>query len=339
MEAQELLKNLQLEAEVGKKILMQDLARTPYIKDYIVPIILNQTVADLCAPIIRRRHQATPNINEQQVECVHYTSINTIVKLLYSSANQEKNYLRLYDSWHFNDPEEGVYFMRQVEGVEGFDIKHLLYNACIKPAYIACFVLGGQDDISDNLLYWRMYGEEGEGCSLKLLVPAERLSKVLYGRDEAKKTGQDLQQLYNDFRPQIQEALSPIIDVFGKESIEAKIDQSFAETLETISFLYKNDNFSYEREVRFVETLDSIKRKGRDIKFDLDPFLPKEKIRHYYEHEDLASDKVLITDCVITIGPTVNDRDNLFFCLKELQQRADLPGPEIRLSQVSYRKT
>lgn len=343
MENQETLKKLQLVAEAVKEWSLKDLDYGPlYIIDLITPI-LNQTAAILCAPILRR-HQVTPNVNGQQtVECVHYTSINTVIKLLCGSSNQEKSCLRLYDSWHFNDPDEGVYFMRQAEVP---DIKHLLSDAQTKPAYSVCFILGGKEDVSDNLLYWRMYGEEGEGCSLKLSIPAERLSKVLYGSEVAKETGYDLQQIYARFSSQILEALSPVIDVLCKKLsntvasavIKKMIDLSFAEELETINFLYKNDNFSYEKEVRFVKTFESIRRDGNNIKFDPDPYLSKARIRHYYEDEDLAFDKILTTDCVITIGPSVDDKDNLLFYMKELQRRAGLPGPEIRLSKVSYRK-
>ena len=338
------LERLQRVAEEAREWSMKGLDYGLYIKDIIIPI-LKQTVAILCAPI-RRRHQVTPSINGQQtIECVHYTSINTIVRLLYGSASPEKSYLRLYDSWHFNDPDEGVYFMRHAEVP---DISHLLSDAQIKPAYCACFILGGNEDVSDNLLYWRMYGEEGEGCSLKLLIPAELLFKVLYGSYEAKKTGDNLHQLYISFNSQILEALSPLIDVLCKESninkaeaskiVQRMIDLAYAEEIETINFLYKNDNFKYEKEVRLVKTFESIRRDGNNIKFDPDPYISRARIRHYYEHDDLASDKILKTDCVITIGPSVDDKDNLLFYMKELLRRAGLPGPKVRLSKVSYRK-
>lgn len=336
----ELLEDLQLKVEVVKEWLMRDFSNWPiYIDDLIIPTV-DQTIGALFLSIKERHRVGVADINKP-IYCVHYTSIDTIISLLCNSDHREDNYLRLYDSWNFNDPDEGSYFMNQT------DVQFVASPSnSVQHAYVTSFILDQNDNKSDDLLFWRIYGKEGEGCSIRLPFPANRLLRVFYGSDKAKETGQELQQIIDEYRPVIFELLDPIGIVMSNElgheisntAITKMIDSAFMKELESIKYLYKHENYDYENEIRIVKTFGSIRKGGGNIKFDLDLYQSKGIIRHYYEDKDLATDKILVTGSKITIGPCVEDKYNLQFYLEELKRRAGLPGPEIRYSKASYRK-
>jgi len=111
----------------------------------------------------------------------HYTSIHSLVSMLQSASRDEKNFLRMYDSAHSNDPGEGNFLKRHLSkeytSLIGDEASH---------AYIASFVLSDDEKgkARDNLSFWRAYGRDGEGCSLSLPLAShlsKNLRKVRYG--------------------------------------------------------------------------------------------------------------------------------------------------------------
>ena len=186
--------------------------------------------------------------------------------------------------------------------------------------------------MSNNLVFWRTYGREGEGCSLKLHIPRDRLRKVLYGADEVKRAGKLL-------RP-VLDALYPLVNI-RKRSHKKEVREELAEViwryLEKIRYLYKSEAYEYERECRFViPELDADKDK---IRFEYKEQNNSPDVRHYYEHENLKVENILTTDSLITIGPRVSHPYNMSYYIKSLLTKAGLVGPKIKLSKIPYRKT
>lgn len=133
--------------------------------------------------------------DETEIYLVHYTSLATLYSIIEKQiewtrrheqstgpprgvAPQETSLevdilpelgpcFRLYDSAHVNDPQEGRYFTHHVpeehKWLEQFDTHR---------AYIGSFILPRTttDDAGDNLVFWRTYGREGEGCSISLAI-------------------------------------------------------------------------------------------------------------------------------------------------------------------------
>ena len=338
------LEDLQLKVGAVRERLIRDFNNWQiYLYDLVIPTV-NQTVGALCSSIKERHRVNIADINGP-VYCVHYTSLDTLINLLSSSANKGESCLRLYDSWNFNDPDEGSYFMDQTD-IQFLGRKLPPYNS-VRHAYVTSFILDHENNMSDDLPFWRMYGKEGKGCSMRLSFPMKCLFRVLYGSDQAKKTGEELQQIIEQYRPAIFELLNQIRSVISNELgqeyantfITKMIDAAFMEELESIKYLYKHENYKYENEVRIVKTFGSIRKGGGNIKFDLDLYRSQGILRHYYEDKDLATNEILVTGSTITLGPCVEDQYTLQFYLRELQRRAGLVGPEIRYSKVSYRKT
>ena len=119
---------------------------------------------------------------------VHYTSIDTLFSLLcldsrppvyfplsfpHSRArpSADVRYLRLYDTYHSNDPNEGRFFVHADHSSHVFSTSHsslwsLLQSRTTLPAYVTSFRALSCEEDADNLLFWRIYGREGKGCAI-----------------------------------------------------------------------------------------------------------------------------------------------------------------------------
>ena len=317
-----------------------------YIDDRIIPPLkeaLEEALED-CA----ERHKLAEAEEGEVDSFIHYTSIATLVSMLQNaSPSDEGSSLRLYDSIHLNDPDEGNYFGRNLNLPKEYGWlnekdppqKRNIQEKKDKPyAYIASFIIPDTEkDMDDNLVFWRTYGKEGEGCSLSLKVPKGRLKKVLYGAEEVKETWKLLPPVLDPLRPLVEVSEQPI-----GENIQKKLAQVVWESLEEIRYLYKSEAYDYENECRFVLLESDIPNKD-EICFEYqEQSGSSSRIRHYYEHKDLNIRKLLTSGSSITIGPCVPYPNDVKYCLEALRRKAnkrktDLIGPKVNISTIFYR--
>ena len=287
---------------------------------------------------IKNRHQI-PTTNNR---FVHYTSISTLVSLLEKSGQGSNDYLRLYDSAHFNDPDEGRYLERHSEGsLEFIGIT----SSSHKHAYITSFVpekdpSGGCN--RNNLVFWRAYGDDCQGCSIEIPFPATRLSKVLYGREQAAKTIRILYVVVKEQLPIIRNCVNPLMEIGDDQNIldtKNTVERTILSELESIKYLYKSKAYDYEQECRFIMTDTDIKNANNDeIKFEYnDAIKGRKTAKHYYEHEELSTRNILVTGAKITLGPAAEDRYSLKLYLEDLLKKAGLTGPRVECSKIPYR--
>ena len=339
---EERMEKLKTRVEEGMRVLKKDeYLGLSYVDEIVIPA-LKEVLQDLCLEI-EERHKLDEPESWQENFVIHYTSIDTLVSMLQQEAKNKQNAsLRLYDSVHFNDPDEGNYLVHNLLPPNNVrnqnppktygwsDPTHAAH------AYIVSFIIPDSDDkedASDNLVFWRTYGKEGEGCSLKLHIPRDRLRKVFYGVDEMECTKQILSPVL--------EALSPLTNISKRlgEDVREKLADIFCESFEGIRYLYKSEAYKYERECRFVMNKSDIIDESK-IRFEYKeqdnspPYL-----RHYYEDEALDIKKIMISGSSVTLGPCVPYRSDVSNCLEVLRDRA---GIEYRLpiktSKISYRK-
>ena len=282
-------------------------------------------MGDICRKI-SQRHMIDQGEEGETVFVIHYTSIGTLFSMLQSAANGQNASLRLYDSVHFNDPDEGYYFLKYL--LTGHDwVK--VDRGYSSHAYIVSFVEPSTDsgkNMCDDLVFWRTYGREGEGCSLMVSVPKSQLRKVSYDAEEAKSAAQALLPVLD--------TLKPLAEV-NQENRET-LAKAFWESLEGIQFLYKSEAYDYENEFRFIICESEVDEDNICFEYKDDSPVT---IRHYCEHGDLRIEKTLISHSKITIGPCVLNYDDLSRVLEILTRRANLYGPEISRSKISYRKS
>ena len=135
---------------------------------------------------IEERHQIDASEDNEKY-IVHYTSLDTLIAVLIGYSENDKTHLRMYDSFHLNDPEEGYYLTSDID----------LPEEKASHAYVASFVIphenkGQEFGDEDNLTYWLAYGRGGEGCSIKIPMKHNHFKRVLYGQNEVRRTLQTL---------------------------------------------------------------------------------------------------------------------------------------------------
>ncbi len=322
-----------------------------YVSGVVVPR-LQDVLSDRCLEI-EKRHRLDESRGDKSILVIHYTGIRAIVSMLQEVSRKERERLhidqesagkergvslRLYDSVHFNDPDEGNYLVRNLNLPKGYD---WMGNSNVSHAYIASFIVpppDNQRDMSDNLVFWRTYGREGEGCSLKLAVPSSRLRQVLYGAREVERTREILLPIMDVLRPLVSIDAPSI-----KQSIQERLARAFWGSLEKIQYLYKSEAYAYENECRFVVAKADV-REDR-ICFDYrNEGDSAGRVRHYCEHEALDVGKMFRSDSVVTLGPRLSEPDDLRSVdlrrsLEILKRRAKLDGPAFRNSAIRYRKS
>ena len=323
----ESLERLKVSVEEARIRFERDKKLNPMYVTRFIGQKLDDVLENLCA----QRHSIEGIKSEEANFIIHYTSISTLFSLLYDTLNDNNygngsnNSLRLYDSIHFNDPDEGSYFTRNMNLPPKYS---WLHKQNTSHAYIASFIIPNSNiDIHDNLVFWRTYGHEGQGCSLKLRVPHDQLRKVLYGTDEVDSTVKMLLSVLD--------VLYPLINL--DNDIDRILIDSVWKSLEIIRYLYKDEAYEYEKEARIV--VHKLRIHETDLSFeynDYENLFPY--IRHYYQDERLKVRDILVTGTLITLGPRVPYRDDVRYCIETMLRRAGLSGPEVRLSEIPYQK-
>ena len=299
-----------------------------YIRDIICPQ-LRKMVANF-VPAIKERHELSAN----DFNLVHYTSVDTLIKIL---ERGQDGFLRMYDSAHFNDPDEGRYLTRITK--DDNDASDWLSASVEGHAYITSFVLARQESsnaTNDDLVLWRTYGNEGHGCSIEMpgtqfVGKALPLLRVLYGKCRALKTWAELEEPVDGIRS----ALDVVSSNIYKDSIDRIVKKAIADELEAVSYLYKSEAYDYENECRLVVTEYGMPNRPEYQYIGSDS--GHEDVRQYYEHEMLSIKNLLVTGTTITLGPSVKNQDKIEPYLRYLLNLAGLVGPDIKRSRINYR--
>ena len=176
----------------------------------------------------------------------------------------------------------------------------------------------------------REYGREGEGCSLFLPIPQPKLRKVIYGKD-----GEcAVKELYP--------ALDIIEPLFNLKNVpnnsKKRLVKTVIQGLDKIRYLYKSDAYDYEKEYRLICTESDINLDKVRYEYQQQNDFSG-RMRHYYEHEDLNIENLLVTDSLIMLGPCVPYRENICACIEVLKKRSGLLGPKIKVSKIPYRRS
>ena len=308
-----------------------------YLEKAIVPR-LNDVMKKWCSEI-EQEHLLGSG---EKCRVIHYTSIAALVSMLQVSSSQDKDgikepSLRLYDSMHFNDPDEGKYFIRNLTLDDQYNwLRNDKKEEFSSNAYIASFIrhCNENEKMEDNLVFWRTYGKEGTGCSLSFEVQSDQLRKVYYGSEHLKDVTKQLIPILS--------ILEPLLDVRSGSRVKVKqiqetISKNIWNALRRISYLYKSEEYQYEKECRFIISERDVEPLKKEVFFELNrQGYNVEHIRHYCEDNALRSGEILVTGSIVTLGPRVIP--HMKYCLEILQKKANLLGPNIEFSSVSYQK-
>ena len=290
---------------------------------------------------------------------VHYTGTDVVFDML--NDGDEKGGLRLYDTVHASDPEEGRFLLRHwpdwdderlwmwqkgangdSDGDRGLKLKDQVEQGLyLGHAYVLSFVPSACDERNnDRIVFWREYGRRGAGCSLSIpkdkLFRAEECSlvpyRVRYGREAVERLAEKLNECL--FEP-IEKGLR---DVGGPESGLFEAAQSkVREELQLFRYLYKDSAYKHEQEYRLV-ILEPRGETGSKPTYEQRTNARGKTIfRHYMTHESLSSNQIFGLESQVILGPTVPHPENVEKTIEELLNRKAISGTEITSSGIRYR--
>ena len=310
---------------------------------------LSKALADSCTHIEELHKIESDKNNEETISAVHYTSITALVSMLKgASKSDEEGSLRLYDSVHLNDPDEGNHIVHNLTEKYGW-----LKRENMTHAYIASFIIDNKD-MSDDLAFWLAYGDGGEGCSLLLKIPPEiRFVQTPDGEPDANSSfslSVPLRKvLYGADAQSTVKLLSPVLDCLNlfidieDNSLRTHVLKNLArivwEPLEKFRYLYKNEAYGNEKEYRFVLIESEVPCKDKIQFQDQDQNNFPACIRHYCTNDALLIKELLDSGSLITLGPSCKDYSyNMKYYLGKLLKELGRSWIEIKTSRIPYRK-
>lgn len=265
---------------------------------------------------------------------VHYTSLDVLFSILQPSAAVDDNPsgLRLYDTVHANDPEEGMVVTKHwpINPVWGWNIDRPDYPlsdeglrvSAASPGYTLSFVQSSiQNPMFDHLPFWKEYGSHCKGCSLA--IPPESLCNgQSLGPYRVKyEPGIDIPHLYQHLSDAL---LKPATDFANNPEFHPDfrdtINVMLIDAMQPFRFLYKDTTYAHEEECRLVVSQPTNPESPQlEVIYEPQPTTDgATKLRHY-PLEHLVPPAVLFhSDTIITLGPLVAQPFNAKSVLKHL---------------------
>lgn len=242
------------------------------------------------------------------VSLVHYTTWKNALNMF----KVESPVLRMYNYEQSNDPDEGQIIppeWKQVIDEANWLDKYLgdgnPWKRDIKfgGSTYGCSFSSGSSGVEDDLTYWRLYGNDGQGCSLKISsLHGLSIYKVRY-RDKESATEQEEEDR------QVAERLRDLLKL-GNEVVERApenhkfpIGKTIAEGLQKIIYGYchlvKHKAYAGEEEWRIIKVMP----RADEIRYDVSS---ENLVKRYVEGPALRD--LFLSASAITIGPTVPNR-------------------------------
>ena len=309
-------------------------------------------ISSVVADVARKLHPASPSLTH----LVHYTGTDVLFSLL--DAENDRAGLRLYDTVHANDPEEGRFllnnwvregedytWMWKEKETEGTKID---FSGQEEPEWgypghgyvVSFFPTTVNKDNTDRIVFWKEYGRQGAGCSLS--IPTDKIVsieecpltayRVRYGSEVVPELIEELH------RELLQPIATRIKEVDHLEGFLFDAAQSAVrDELQLFRHLYKDLAYEHEEEHRLVVPYIR-QREGNSEKYERRTNDQGESIfRHYLTHSSLFSNQIFGLGSRITLGPTVPHRENVKHVIEILLARKSISGTEVTLSEISYR--
>ncbi len=198
-------------------------------------------------------------------------------------------------------------------------------------AYIASFVTPHNDEIpckaADNLALWRSYGNDGDGVSLVVRIPASTLHAVRYGEKEAWETFAIIERY--------QQGVLESIRKLRNEAEEQEAKLVIREQLNLLNYLYKSEAYDYEGESRIV-----VLPEGNNGTVKQHTEYNDGQFRAYHKHKHLSTspdDGIFRSGSAIIVGPRVRSQSDAQEHIANLAERAGLQQhTQVRSSTINY---
>ncbi len=255
----------------------------------------------------------------------HYTTWKNAVTML----TEEKPKFRLYNLETTNDPAEGLAMPKRWTEIANTSTLMQRYgngdtrvSTC--NTYGCCFTSG--KTVGDNLVWWRLYGDDGKGCCIIVPTSVEmyrvRYRKSGEERREDRRVTEELVRLLEAAERTIED-----IHVDYQRDIGKMLRDMVQHILEGYSYLFKDVAYSDEQEWRQL----NVRPSEETIEYDGEQTI----VRRYVK--GLSLDQLLLSDSEIIVGPRIANGHVMQAYLKKLVGKAELPATRVRNSERPYR--
>lgn len=277
----------------------------------------------------------------QQVNLVHYTTWDRALQIL--KKGQKIPIIRMYNYEQSNDPEEGQIKPPEWKKIED-NARSQWINRVLKSrgnwmekwSTYGCSFSSGPTGVEDDLMYWRLYGNDGQGCSLKISSRSEQIYRVRYRDKDFNKRKKKDKKEDMDVAKRLQNIFyigSQIVNGAPKKykhHVEITIAEGLLRIIYGYYHLIKHINYEKEKEWRMIKVMP----RSDEIEFDT---TSESAIKRYVEGPPL--NQLLITDSVITVGPTVPNPGSARAYLEYLAREVhSIPYVDVKNSNQTYRQ-
>lgn len=313
-----------------------------------------ETIPDLFYHILPKLVLYDKDLPEQGVDLVHYTTWENALDMFNEGPDlpvkERPNppVLRMYNYEHSNDPDEGKIKPQEWADIEK-NAKWIDDILKSDPRWVdlesggstyGCSFSSGASGVEDDLTYWRLYGNDGEGCALKIVMPtggAYRIYKVRYRDENPTSRSNEEEREDNDVADRLNDIFTigeKIVDKISKDQNNLKIKRSIAGGLRQILYGYyhlvKHKDYMGENEWRMIKVMPS----PETIQYDT---VSKNLVKRYIDGPLLKD--LLITNSTITVGPTVPNSGAARAYLDHLVRKIHKIEPvDVKNSNKTYRR-
>lgn len=277
--------------------------------------------------------------NGSPTRLVHYTSWDRILRM-FNLENGEHPVLRMYNYEFANDPEEGSIrppeWKRVDKEVETLALEYDPEGNEERKrggSTYGCSFSSNGSGVEDDLMFWRLYGNNGEGGSLRLGGMPERIYKVRYRNDRGFGTGieaTDDKEVTNRLRELLElgkETINRAPDLYKRE-LGRNIARALGQVLDGYFHLVKNKAYEHEQEWRMIRVMPE----DDEIKYEVD--LNSRVVRRYVEGGVM---KNLLSSSDITLGPRVPNCGAARAYIESLVRKHGMKYTNIKVSSKKYR--
>lgn len=270
---------------------------------------------------------------------VHYTSWENMLKILDVEEGQHPLF-RMYNYELANDPEEGdikppIWEKLEEKSNHLFSPYELESNDKknrVESTY-GCSFSTNRVDVEDDLMLWRLYGGDGNGCALKLGTRPSGIYRVRYIKrgqknDEISKD----KDLNNRLECLLQSADTAIngVPISSRDKVGRSIARAVNQILEGYFHLVKNDAYKHEQEWRIIE----VNPDKTDVRFSVDK---DRTVRRYIEGPKMK--ELLSTGSNITLGPRVANKNAASDYIEYLLRQRGMNYTKVSISTKKYRRS
>ena len=288
---------------------------------------------------------------EPGVDLIHYTTWKNALEMF--KKNQRKPILRMYNYEQSNDPNEGQikppgWGKIETEARCFFDefLKddgRWTKDMTLGWSTYGCSFSSGPSGVEDDLTYWRLYGNNGQGCSLKISRSngniyewRYRMYKVRYRDDNGnKRTESDkkedeqvaerLRNLFEICKETVQKAPEE-----HKHTVRKTVAEGLFRIIHSYYHLIKHVAYAREKEWRMIRIVPE----QDDIRYDI---TSENVVKSYVKGPSLK--RLLSSASSITIGPTVPNRGAARAYLEYLaEKKHKIRYVDVKNSNRTYRQ-